>query len=180
MKLKFRQLSILSAMAAICGLILAGCGTGAKVEQKYPVKERGRWYQNEGDKQVKGKLFGSGAGILKGKKKSGGGGGIGVNGYLWRASLDTVSFMPLKSADPFGGVIITDWYIADATPNERLKITVYILDRRLRADAVRVSVFKQKKRGSSWRDAAVSKQTARKLENQILTRARELRISHLD
>jgi len=179
MKLKFRQYSILAAMAAVCGLVLAGCG-GAKIEQKYPIKQRNKWYQNEKDAPVKGKLFGGDAGILKGKKKGDGGGGIGVNGYLWRASLDTVSFMPLKSADPFGGVIITDWYIADATPNERLKITVYILDRRLRADAVRVSVFKQRKRGSSWRDAAVSSQTARKLENQILTRARELRISHLD
>lgn len=160
-------------------VLLTGCG-GNKIEHKYPVQQRGKTYQNEEDKLVRGKLFGNGAGIVKGKKKSADGTGIGVNGYLWRASLDTVSFMPLKSADPFGGVIITDWYIADATPNERLKITVYILDRRLRADAVRVSVFKQRKRGASWRDAAVSKQTARKLENQILTRARELRISHLD
>ena len=166
-------------MIAFGGLLLAGCG-GAKIEQSYPVEQRGKHYQSEKDLPTKGKLFGGGAGILKGKKKSGDGGGIGVNGYLWRASLDTVSFMPLKSADPFGGVIITDWYIADATPNERLKITVYILDRRLRADAIRVSVFKQKRRGASWRDSAVSSQTARKLENQILTRARELRISHLD
>ncbi len=161
-------------------VFLSGCTSGAKIEQNYPIKQGNRYYQNKEDLPVKGKLFGNDAGILKGGKNKGGGGGIGVNGYLWRASLDTVSFLPLKSADPFGGVIITDWYIADKTPNERLKLTVYILDRRLRADAVRVSVFKQKRVRGGWRDTAASKQTARKIENQILTRARQLRISHLD
>ncbi len=159
---------------------LSACSSNANIKQTYPVKQRGKTYQSEKDFLVKGKLFGDEGGLLKGKKKNkNGGGGIGVNGYLWRASLDTVSFMPLKSADPFGGVIITDWYVSDKTPNERLKLTVYILDRRLRADAVRVSVFKQRRRGG-WRDAPVGKETARKIENQILTRARQLRISNLD
>ena len=79
---------------------------------------------------------------------------IGVNGYLWRATLDTLKFMPLASADPYGGVIITDWYANPEAPNERLKITVYILDARLRADGLNVAVFKQNKAADGqWIDA---------------------------
>ena len=105
---------------------------------------------------------------------------IGVNALLWRASLDTVSFMPLASADPFGGVIITDWYSDPATPNERFKVSVYILDKRLRADALRVSLFRQTKRGGRWADAASTPEAARQLEDQILTRARQLRIARTE
>jgi hypothetical protein len=104
--------------------------------------------------------------------------GVGVNSYLWRASLDTVSFMPLASADPFGGVIITDWYSPPDTPNERFKVNVFILGRDLRADGVRASVFHQKKDPmGQWTEAAVDANTATGLENAILTRAREIRLS---
>ncbi len=103
--------------------------------------------------------------------------GIGVNAYLWRASLDTVSFMPLTSADPWGGVIITDWYANPQKPDERFKTTVYILDSRLRADALNVSVYKQVQQNGQWTDADVSQQTQLDIENSILTRARELRLS---
>jgi len=107
-----------------------------------------------------------------------GGGGIGVNAFLWRASLDTISFMPLASADPFGGVIITDWFSPPETPNERFKMTVYILDKRLRADGVRVALFKQMRDGSrEWDDIRPDAETGPTLENAILTRARELRIN---
>ena len=85
--------------------------------------------------------------------------------------------MPLSSADPFGGVIITDWYSPPETPKERFKLSVYILGRELRAEAIRVSVFKEEqKKFSSWSSANVSKKTGLKIENQILTRARSLRI----
>lgn len=105
---------------------------------------------------------------------------IGVNGYLWRASLDTLAFMPLASADPYGGVIVTDWYSDPAAPNERFKATVYILDTRLRADGLNVTVFKQAKDASgAWADVAASDQTATDLENAILTRARQLRLSNI-
>jgi hypothetical protein len=105
---------------------------------------------------------------------------IGVNGYLWRASLDTLAFMPLASADPYGGVIITDWYSNPEKPDERFKCTVYILDTRLRADGLNVTVFKQTKDVSgNWVDAAASDQTATDLENSILTRARQLRLSNV-
>jgi hypothetical protein len=108
------------------------------------------------------------------------GGGIGVNSFLWRASLDTISFMPLVSADPFGGVIITDWYSPPQSPEERFKINVYILGRTLRADGVRAAVFRQRQSGAAgWVDAPVGSSTATELENAILTRARQLRIAQI-
>ncbi len=118
-----------------------------------------------------------------GEKKDNGGGnggpaGVGVNSYLWRATLDTVSFMPLASADPFGGVIITDWYAPAETPNERFKVNVFILGRELRADGVRCTVFRQKRDGSGqWADAPVDQKTGIDIENAILTRARQMRLS---
>jgi hypothetical protein len=102
---------------------------------------------------------------------------LGVNSYLWHASLDTLSFMPLHSADPFGGTIITDWYSAPSAPNDRMRVTVYILDRRLRADGLKVTVFRQSQTPQGWVDAAVNPETAVKLEDAILTRARELRLA---
>ena len=102
---------------------------------------------------------------------------LGVNSYLWHASLDTLSFMPLASADPFGGVIITEWYSAVQVPDERMKVTVYILDRRLRADGVKVAVFRQVRQNNVWADAPVAAETATKLTDAVLTRARELRLA---
>ena len=104
---------------------------------------------------------------------------LGVNSYLWHASLDTLSFLPLVSADPFGGVIISEWYVSPTSPNERLKVTVYIMDRALRADALKVVVFRQTNNGGVWQDAQPSPDTAHKLEDSILTRARELRLATL-
>ena len=107
-------------------------------------------------------------------------GSIGVNGYLWRATLDTLAFMPLASADPYGGVIVTDWYVNPEKSDERFKATVYILDTRLRADGLNVNVFKQAKDASGgWTDAAAADQTATDIENAILTRARQLRLSNI-
>ncbi len=102
---------------------------------------------------------------------------LGVNSYLWHASLDTLAFMPLQSADPFGGVIITEWYSAPDNPNERMKLTIYILDRRLRADGIKIAVFRQTHTQDGWLDAQVNPDTAVKLEDAILTRARELRLA---
>ncbi|MEO1249972.1 MAG: DUF3576 domain-containing protein [Pseudomonadota bacterium] len=105
-----------------------------------------------------------------------GGGTIGVNSFLWRASLDTVSDLPVASADPFGGVILTDWHAPDGSGVERFKINIFILGRQLRADGLTVSVFRQVRAGEGWEDAAVAEGTARAIEDTILTRARELRI----
>ncbi len=105
--------------------------------------------------------------------------GIGVNAYLWRASLDTLSFMPLANADPWGGVINYDWYINPQTPNERFKATVFILDTRLRADALNVSVTKEVRGADGqWTGAPVAAQTETDLENAILTKARQLNLSN--
>jgi uncharacterized lipoprotein len=105
---------------------------------------------------------------------------MGVNEYLWRASLETLNFMPLAEVDPFGGVIITDWYASPQAPDERFKSTVYILDTNLRADALKVSIFKQVRGPNGWTDASVDADTARTIENSILTRARELYIATVD
>jgi hypothetical protein len=104
-------------------------------------------------------------------------GGVAVNAYLWRASLEALSFMPMDQTDPFGGTIKTGWHTAAATPNERLRVAVFILDSRLRADALRVSVFKEVKGSSgNWTEATVDPETVTKLENLILNKARALKI----
>jgi hypothetical protein len=127
-------------------------------------------------------LFGGGGDEQPGE----GGGGIGVNSFLWRASLDTIAFMPLTSADPFGGVIITDWYTPPETPSERFKVNVYILAKALRADGIEVSVFKQGRAAAvdgetpgGWTDIPVDEQVSTDLEDAILTRARQLRMAAL-
>ncbi len=100
---------------------------------------------------------------------------IGVNTYLWRAAVDTLSFAPLVTADSNGGVIVTDWYVNPRTPGERVKLTVSIIDQDLRADALRVAASRQVNQGGVWVDAPVAAATVQKLEDIILTRARDLR-----
>ncbi len=100
---------------------------------------------------------------------------IGVNSYLWRAAIDTLSFAPLLSADSSGGVIVTDWYSRPNNPGERVKLTVSILDQDLRADALRVAASRQVNQGGAWVAAPVAAATVQKLEDIILTRARDLR-----
>ncbi|MGF1544282.1 MAG: DUF3576 domain-containing protein [Parvularculaceae bacterium] len=104
-----------------------------------------------------------------------------VNRYLWAASLETIDFLPVFSADPIAGLVITDWYANPESPQERFKVSVYILDSALRADALRVSVFRQlQSPDGPWIDATVNPATAREIENAILTRARELRLNQID
>lgn len=165
-------------------LALSGCGQirGKNPEfTVYDPKEqriRDRYGTVTGQDGIS--LFGGRNRIARGGEGGGGGGGIGVNAYLWRGTLQTLDFMPLASADPFGGLIITDWYQPPESPGERLKVHVLILDRALRADAVDVSVFRQQRQGGDWTDAPVDAQTARALEDKILTKARELRIAGVE
>ena len=100
---------------------------------------------------------------------------IGVNSYLWRAAVDTLSFAPLITADSNGGVIVTDWYANPNSPGERVKLTVSIIDQELRADALRVAASRQVNQNGVWVDAPVAAATVQKLEDIILTRARDLR-----
>jgi len=116
-----------------------------------------------------------------GDKKETGGGGIGVNTYLWRASLDTLSFMPLLSADPFGGVIITDWYADSEASKEKFKVVAYILGTELRVDGIKISVFKKiKNENGEWVDKKSNKTLQNKVEDAILTKARKLKIKSIE
>ncbi len=163
---------------AAVALILAVGACGLKGEAKYRDETQEKLAETNGSVLGNDQI---GIGNTRPDRPdvSGEGSGIGVNSYLWRASLDTVSFMPLASADPFGGVIITDWYSPPESSTERFKINVYILGRDLRADGVRAAVFRQLQdpRSGNWIDAAVQDNTPVELENAILTRARQLRIA---
>ena len=119
----------------------------------------------------------TGTGDNKGSKS--GGGGIGVNSLLWRATLDTLSFMPLVSADPFGGVIITDWYADSEIAKEKFKIVAYIIGTELRVDGIKVSVFKKTKdKNGDWVDIKSSAILQNKIEDAILTKARKYKIQN--
>jgi hypothetical protein len=182
----FRELFLVLA-AGVALLGLTGCGgnsEGLENESRHGTRKDAQRNINQGlagRNREEGSLFGPGGlfGTKANNKKEDNGTGVAVNAYLWRASLDTINFIPLASADPFGGVIITDWYTPSETPNERMKVQVTILDRDLRADGVRVSVFKQttSPKGGGWVDAQVDPRTNIDIENAILTRARQLRIA---
>lgn len=168
--------AIRTASIATLLTLIAGC-SGSNVDRSYPDQKTS--YKSPSFQGPKGSILGDdGLNILGGddKTKQGAGSGIGVNAFLWRASLDTLSFMPVASADPFGGVIITDWYTPPGATDERFKLNIYIIDRQLRADGVRVSAFREVRKGNDWISAQVADDTARKLEDSILTRARQLRI----
>jgi len=162
-------------------LMLGACGPSTS---SYPTTSgRGPTNPNPDPNEKRESIFGEDGLVLFGGESNddpAGGGGIGVNSFLWRASLDTVSFVPLASADPFGGVIITEWYSDPSSPTERFKLTVYILDKRLRADGLKVAVFRQERAGDEWRDAGANATTSVQLENAILMRARELRVNTLE
>ncbi len=154
-------------------ILLSGCGALGKGEAEFPkdpdIARRLRYGKITGDGGLK--LFGedddSGAANS----------GLAVNSFLWRATLETLSFVPLASADPFGGVILTDWYENPEARGERFKINTLILDKKLRVDALKVTVYKQKLDKAGWRDVAVDENIARDLEDKILMRAREMRVA---
>ena len=173
-----RHLGVLFVIGLALGL--SGCGNFGGDDTIYPEDDNRKSGDNTYDQPES--IFGpQGLTFLGGDDKpetGGGGAGIGVNSYLWRASLDTISFMPLASADPFGGVIITDWYAPPEAVGERFKVNLYILGRQLRADGVRAAVFKQVRDASGgWIDARVETKTPIELEDAILTRARQMRIA---
>jgi hypothetical protein len=189
------------AIGLVAAGLLAGCGSsGGKgdvssqpqsSDESYKYATTGTDYNDllldrrEGSFNLFGIFGGSSGSNKKDANSDGGGGGggragvgVGVNSYLWRATLDTVSFMPLASADPFGGVIITEWYSPAEAPSERFKVNILILGRELRADGLRATVFRQKRDPSGqWADAPVDQATGVDLENAILTRARQIRLS---
>ena len=159
-------------------LLVAACGDSSTpaptlaMDPNYMTEPGKATYTTPGIFGDQGLVFGT---AKEKKSDSAGGGALGVNAYLWRGALDTLSFMPLSSADPFGGVIITDWYTPPTSDGERFKATAYILGRELRSDAVRVTIFRQVLQNGQWVDAAVSPVTTGEIENKVLSRARELR-----
>lgn len=166
----FRPLSC----ALLAVLVLPACSS-IETKAEYPAGERERMYEH-------GSLLGSEGGLTLGgrKRDTAEQSGIGVNSFLWRAALDTLSFMPLASADPFGGVILTDWYQDPAIKGERTKAQIYVLSRELKADALKATVFRQvQDRNGAWKDAPVAAESGRKLEDAVLTRARQIRQSNL-
>lgn len=170
-----RRFVILSG-PVLAVMLSAGCGSEN-------IRDVGRDEYSAGSRRdrVVGRLTGQDDGIVlfgtarTRPEDNAGGAGLGVNAFLWRATLDTLAFMPLASADPFGGVIITDWYSPPGAGAERFKATAYVMGRQLRSDGVRISVFRQVRQGQGWVDAVVAPATAAELEDRVLARARELR-----
>lgn len=169
-----KNLAICLGFLAIT-LSLSACSSlGLETDKTYSDKAKEKLYENGSLASDEGGIF-----VFGGDRKKSENNGLGVNGFLWRATLDTVSFMPLASADPFGGVIVTDWYSAPDATNERIKMNILILDRDLRADGIKVTVFRQERPSANkdWVDAKVSPTTATSIEESILTRARQLRLA---
>jgi hypothetical protein len=173
-------------MACIALLAVASCSSPGLKPNTTPPNFQGLGSGSPGDASVSrlggedsGAIFGIGKGANKDQATGGGGigggSGIGVNAFLWRGALDTISFMPLSSADPFGGVIITDWYTPPGTSGERFKATIYILSRDLRSDGVRVNIYRQVLQNGQWVDATVADSTVADIENKVLARARHMR-----
>ncbi len=168
------------SVLAVPALLVAGCGGGENTDP-FPQGPAGR--------APDGSVFGDGGGtvdnLLSGEAfglgQEEGGSALPVNKFLWQASLDTLSFLPLASTDPFTGVIATDWGAAPNQPGERFKVTAYMLSPALAASSLRVAVYREVRDGSgAWVAAAVDPQTPRQLEDAILTRARQIRIAEIE
>lgn len=164
--------SMVVLIGASTFLVSCGMDLSPKQGQEVPI---GR---DEARKYGFGKVMGDDFLLFGGpnKKKGAGSQSTSVNKYLWHACLDVVSFMPLQSVDANGGVIVTDWYSAPQSPQERIKVTVYITDGALRADALRVNMFKQIRKGNDWQNVTADSSTSIELENIILNKARQLKI----
>lgn len=175
------------ARAFVPALVIAGlAGCAGSDEQNIDLGN-----EDKADKDLKryGSVFGGDdTGLIlfggdddESNGSSGFGPGLAINPFLWRAALETTDFMPLIQTDPVGGVIISDWYSPPETPDERFKLTVYVLDRELRSDAVKVSAFRQvRDPGGGWSDAPVTPGTASSIEDNILALARELRVASIN
>ena len=162
------------ALTGVCCVLAVAC-TSENVEYTYPKDMGNGTYSHDGSEPDR--MFGKDGITLFGKSDNKAEQNIGVNSYLWRATLDTLSFMPLMSADPFGGVIITDWYTVPDNQEERFKVNAYILSNSLRADGIKITIFKQKKEKNDWVNINVPEKVARDMEDAVLVKARQMRIA---
>ena len=161
----------------VAAFIMVGCGGKGVTPAGVPDGDADqKLFKNSNGVAFSGDVFSK---VNRNNDDTGGAGGVTVNPYLWRASLETIGFMPMAQVDPIGGVVITDWASipSQKNQNERYKINIFIFGSALRADALRVKVFKQTGSGNNWRDTAVSADMANKLELTILVRAREIKIA---
>jgi muconolactone delta-isomerase len=168
-----------AAFGLILPLLLAVAACGGENQRMVRNDEYGDWRGGA----VRQRPLGTSAGIVvfgvdkerEERQAAAAGAGLSVNAYLWRAALDTLSFMPLASADPFGGTIITDWHSPPAAQGERFRAQAYVMGRQLRSDGVRVQIFRQVLERGQWVDSPVSAATNSEMEDKVLARARELR-----
>jgi muconolactone delta-isomerase len=167
----------IAAFGLVLPLLASACGENQRMVRN---DEYGDWRGGA----VRQRPLGTSAGIVifgvdkereERQAAAAAGSGLSVNAYLWRAALDTLSFMPLASADPFGGTIITDWYSPPAAQGERFRAQAYVMGRQLRSDGVRVQIFRQALERGQWVDSPVSAATNSEMEDKVLARARELR-----
>lgn len=167
--------------ALALGSVLALAGCSAAKPNPTPIDYQGLGSGSAGDASIVSRLGGADSGVIFGVTKgndkggNGSGAGIGVNAYLWRGALETLSIMPLTTIDPFGGVIITDWYTFPDAPGERFKATAYVLTRDLRSDGIHVVFFRQVLQNGQWVDSQVAASTNSQIEDKVLAKARQLR-----
>lgn len=158
----------------ILGLMLAGCAKGI-TNTSYPKTKEER------EQERMGKLTGEeGLVLFGGKRGKSAADAINVNAYLWRATLDSVHFMPIITADPFGGTVLTDWYSSSSNANERIKFSIFIIGAELRSDALKVAAFKQLRgKNGEWKDVAPNLMLAKEMEEIILLKARDMKVKSL-
>jgi len=161
---KFFRLARILSFTLATALLLSSCSS----LQTTPIKQ-----PEEPVSFITGKPGGIKLGDFNKKDQSAN--SLPVNALLWRAALDVASFVPLDDVDTFGGSIVTEWHQSADNPDQRLKLTIFVLGVELRSDAVKVQTYTQKKLRNDWIDSGRDEALARKLEDLILTRARELR-----
>jgi hypothetical protein len=176
--LTFQRSATWRPAALAAALAVAACSSDAAKPAPSPPNYSGP----AGDQSLTARPSGADSGVLfsadpgnRSHTPGTGENGLGVNAYLWRGALDTIGFMPLLSADPFDGVILTDWYIPPGVSGERFKAAVYVLGRDLRSDGVRVNINRQVEQNGQWVDASMAPSTVADIENKILARARRMR-----
>ena len=170
------QKIIVKTLLIISAMLLVACSGVTVTREETPVQKR----QRESQSLLTGQA-GRGINLNQALGGSQSGAALPVNALLWRASIDTLSVVPLNSIDTYSGTIISDWYKNPENPNQRIKIALFVLDQELRSDAIKAEVYVQHRTSASndWTDAGRDTELAIRLEELVLTRAREIRAGGL-
>ena len=169
MKRNFLKLSLV--LPLICVLILSSCKNAGDARTRPP---------NVKDRIQKNIEEGRGVKLFSNSQKNIGDFDFASSNELWRASLDTLDFMPLALANYSGGVIVTDWYNDDETNNESIKISIRFLSNEIRSDALVVKVFykncsTQQNCKISDRSSMLSKELTKKILNKAAVYEAEMK-----